>query len=83
MTDLRGATSLGMIDKTPHYNSIFNVLDRESLTPLSFRNSLRALRCRLRPLKRTSRLIRLDSARSRSIVTAARNMATTRTRATM
>ena len=34
MTDLRTATSLGMIDKTPHYNSIFYVLDRESLTPL-------------------------------------------------
>ena len=23
-----------MIDRTPHYNSIFNVLDRESLTPI-------------------------------------------------
>lgn len=34
MTDLRTATSLGMIDKTPHYNSIFNVLDKESLTPI-------------------------------------------------
>jgi transposase len=34
MTDLRMATELGMIDRTPHYNSIFNVLDRESLTPI-------------------------------------------------
>jgi transposase len=34
MTDLRTATQFGMIDKTPHYNSIFNVLDRESLTPI-------------------------------------------------
>src|SRR4030095_5326779 len=28
------ATDAGMIDKTPHYNSIFNVLDRENLTPI-------------------------------------------------
>lgn len=34
MTDLRTATTLGMIDRTPHYNSIFNVLDKESLTPI-------------------------------------------------
>jgi hypothetical protein len=34
MSDLRNATALGMIDKTPHYNSIFNVLDKESLTPI-------------------------------------------------
>jgi transposase len=34
MTDLKSATAAGMIDKTPHYNSIFNVLDRESLTPI-------------------------------------------------
>jgi transposase len=34
MSDLRGATELGLIDRTPHYNSIFNVLDRESLTPI-------------------------------------------------
>ena len=34
MTDLRGATESGMIDRTPHYNSIFNVLDREMLTPI-------------------------------------------------
>ena len=34
MTDLRAAADLGMIDKTPHYNSIFNVLDREDLTPI-------------------------------------------------
>jgi transposase len=34
MTDLRAATEMGLIDKTPHYNSIFNVLDRESITPI-------------------------------------------------
>lgn len=34
MTDLKAATEAGLIDKTPHYNSIFNVLDRESLTPI-------------------------------------------------
>jgi transposase len=34
MTDLRAATEMGFIDRTPHYNSIFNVLDRESLTPI-------------------------------------------------
>ncbi len=34
MTDLRTATTLGLIDKTPHYNSIFNVLDKDSLTPI-------------------------------------------------
>jgi transposase len=34
MTDLRTATEIGMIDRTPHYNSIFNVLDKESLTPI-------------------------------------------------
>ena len=34
MTDLKAATDNGFIDKTPHYNSIFNVLDRESLTPV-------------------------------------------------
>jgi len=34
MTDLRTATSLGLIDRTPHYNSIYNVLDRESLTQI-------------------------------------------------
>jgi transposase len=34
MSDLRSATALGLIDRTPHYNSIFNVLDRESLTPI-------------------------------------------------
>jgi transposase len=32
MSDLRGASSAGMIARTPHYNSIFNVLDRETLT---------------------------------------------------
>jgi transposase len=34
MTDLRGAATKGDIDRVPHYNSIFNVLDRESLTPI-------------------------------------------------
>jgi transposase len=34
MSDLRTATALGLIDRTPHYNSIFNVLDKESLTPV-------------------------------------------------
>lgn len=34
MTDLRAATETGMIARTPHYNSIFNVLDRETLTPI-------------------------------------------------
>lgn len=34
MTDLRGATAQGFISRTPHYNSIFNVLDKPSLTPI-------------------------------------------------
>lgn len=34
MTDLSSAQALGFIDKTPHYNSIFNVLDREDVTPI-------------------------------------------------
>jgi transposase len=34
MTDLKTASDMGMIDRTPHYNSIFNVLDREDLTPI-------------------------------------------------
>ena len=34
MTDLRAATDAGLIDKTPHYNSIFNCLEKESLTPV-------------------------------------------------
>jgi transposase len=34
MTDLRAATTNGHIGKTPHYNSIFNLLDNESLTPV-------------------------------------------------
>lgn len=34
MTDLNAATEHGMIERTPHYNSIFNVLDKESLTPI-------------------------------------------------
>ncbi|MQA29100.1 MAG: transposase [Luteitalea sp.] len=34
MTDLRDATAKGLIDRTPHYNSIFNVLDNEATTPI-------------------------------------------------
>lgn len=34
MTDLRDASASGMIGKTPHFNSIFNVLDREDVTPI-------------------------------------------------
>jgi transposase len=34
MTDLRDAADKGLIARAPHYNSIFNVLDRESLTPI-------------------------------------------------
>lgn len=34
MSDLRAAAANGFIDKLPHYNSIFNVLDKESLTPV-------------------------------------------------
>lgn len=34
MSDLREATSKGLIDRTPHYNSIFNVLDKPELTPI-------------------------------------------------
>jgi len=34
MTDLRDAQSKGLIAKTPHYNSIFNVLDKPELTPI-------------------------------------------------
>jgi len=34
MSDLRAATALGMIDRTPHFNSIFNCLEKESLTPV-------------------------------------------------
>ena len=34
MTDLNEAQDAGMIDRVPHYNSIFNVLDREDLTPI-------------------------------------------------
>lgn len=36
MTDLRTATEKGFVAHTPHYNSIFNVLDRESLTPILY-----------------------------------------------
>lgn len=34
MSDLRAATEKGLIARTPHYNSIFNVLDREDITPI-------------------------------------------------
>jgi transposase len=34
MTDLKGAAEAGLIASVPHYNSIFNVLDRESITPI-------------------------------------------------
>lgn len=34
MTDLADAQDAGLIDRTPHYNSIFNVLDREDVTPI-------------------------------------------------
>src|SRR5262245_51231422 len=34
MTDLRGAPAKGLIDRTPHYNSIFNCLENPDLTPL-------------------------------------------------
>lgn len=34
MTDLRNATAKGLIDRTPHYNSIFNCLDNPDLTPV-------------------------------------------------
>lgn len=34
MTDLRDAAAKGLIDRAPHYNSIFNLLDNKSLTPV-------------------------------------------------
>lgn len=34
MTDLRSATTDGLIARLPHYNSIFNVLERETLEPI-------------------------------------------------
>src|SRR5579872_713568 len=34
MTDLRDFAAKGYIDKAPHYNSIFNVLENPDLTPL-------------------------------------------------
>ena len=34
MTDLDDAREAGHIDRTPHYNSIFNALDREDVTPI-------------------------------------------------
>jgi transposase len=42
MSDLRAAAANGMIDKLPHYNSIFNVLDKESLTPILHQLIVRA-----------------------------------------
>jgi transposase len=34
MTDLRGAQAKGYIQKTPHFNSIFNALENPALTPI-------------------------------------------------
>ena len=34
MSDLRRAQELGYIDRTPHFNSIFNALDNAELTPV-------------------------------------------------
>ncbi len=34
MTDLRDAQSKGLIARTPHYNSIFNVLENPDVTPI-------------------------------------------------
>jgi transposase len=34
MTDLRDAQAKGLITKTPHYNSIFNVLENPAVTPI-------------------------------------------------
>jgi transposase len=34
MTDLRTAADAGLIAALPHYNSVFNILDREALTPV-------------------------------------------------
>jgi transposase len=34
MTDLRDAQERGLIAKTPHYNSIFNVIESEAVTPI-------------------------------------------------
>jgi len=34
MTDLRHAQEQGLIERTPHYNSIFNVIEDETLTPI-------------------------------------------------
>lgn len=34
MTDLKAAADAGMIDRLPHYNSVFNCLEKESLTPI-------------------------------------------------
>lgn len=36
MSDLRVANEKGFISRTPHYNSIFNMLDKESLTPVLY-----------------------------------------------
>jgi transposase len=34
MTDLRAAQAQGLIDKTPCYNSVFNVIESEQVTPI-------------------------------------------------
>jgi len=34
MTDLREAQAAGLIDRAPHYNSLFNVIEREDVTPI-------------------------------------------------
>ena len=34
MSDLTAAAQAGMIERAPHFNSIFNVLERESVTPI-------------------------------------------------
>jgi transposase len=34
MTDLRAACEQGLIQRTPHYNSVFNVIEDEAITPI-------------------------------------------------
>jgi transposase len=36
MTDLRDAEAMGLISRTPHFNSIFNYLENEKLTPILY-----------------------------------------------
>jgi transposase len=36
MTDLRAACQQGLIDRAPHYNSIFNVIESEAVTPILY-----------------------------------------------